>query len=186
MSFKLKLITALASAVAVGSFAIATSAQETPQPSKDATEKGERHDRKGFGRRGPGKMGPGRGFPGMRGFFGIELTEAQKTQIKQIHEANKPDGAVFEEMKAIGEARRNGTLTEDQKARAKVLREQARTKGESVHQQILAVLTPEQRRQIETRKAEMKKRMEERRQQRREPLPQMQTQKTTTDKPTDN
>ena len=175
MSLKTKLISVFASAVAVGTFAVAGSAQDAP--STNPPVRAEKLERKGFGHRG------GRdGFRGMRGFMGVELTEAQKTQIKQIHEANRPDAATMEELKSIREARRNGTITEDQKARAQALRDQMRVKGESVRQQVLAVLTPEQRQQIETRKAEMQKRMEERRQTRQR------TRSTTppTDKSNDN
>ena len=175
MSLKTKLISVFASAVAVGTFAVAASAQDAPAVTEHG--KAEKHERKGFGHRG------GRdGFRGMRGFMGVELTEAQQAQIKQIHEANKPDAATTEELKAIREARRNGTITEDQKARAQALRDQMRTRGESVRQQVLAVLTPEQRQQIETRKAEMQKQREESwqmRQQRRSTTP-------PTDKSNDN
>lgn len=121
----------------------------------------------------------------MRGLMGIELTDTQKAQIKQIHEANRPDQASLDELKAIHEARRAGTLTEDQKAKVKAIRDQRRAKAESVHQQVLAILTPEQLQQIETRKAEMKKRMEEGRklrQQRRQQAPPP----AATDKPAGN
>ncbi len=168
MSLKYKFISLFASAMVLGSVAVSASAQETAQPAKDGVEKAGKHDRKGFGRRGPHGKGPGGAFRGMRGLHGIELTESQKAQIKQIHEANRPDPATMEEMKAIHEARRAGTITEDQKTRAKALKEQARTKGESVHQQVLGVLTPEQRQQMETRKAEMRTKMQERRQQMQE------------------
>jgi periplasmic protein CpxP/Spy len=165
MSLKHTFISVFASALLIGSVAVVVSAQDHAPAVKDGTTKAEKHDRKGFGRHGGfGKGMRGDGFRGMRGLMGIELTEAQKTQIKQIHEANRPDQATLDELKAIHEARTAGTLTEDQKARAKVLRDQMRTKGDSVHQQVLAVLTPEQRQQIETRKAEMQKRREERRQ----------------------
>lgn len=161
MSLQTKLFSVFASAVAVGTFAVAASAQDAPAAKEQG--KAEKLERKGFGHRG------GRdGFRGMRGFMGVELTEAQQAQIKQIREANKPDAATMEELKGIHEARRSGTITEAQKARAQVLREQMRTRGESVRQQLLAVLTPEQRQQIETRKAERQKLREERRQMRQQ------------------
>lgn len=183
MSLKFKFISVFASALLLGSFVVAASAQETPQPSKDSVEKSGKLERKEFGRRGPGG-----GRHAMRGLMGIDLTEAQKAQIKQIHEANRPDPAVMEEMKAIHEARRNGgTLTEDQKNRVKALRAQARTKAESTHQQVLAILTPEQRQQLETRKAEMRQKMEERRQQMQERRKPVKTEKIATpDKSNDN
>jgi len=69
-------------------------------------------------------------------------------------------------MKTLFEAKRNGTLTADQQERMKTLKQQAREKGAAVHQQILAILTPEQLQQLEAKKAEMKQRREERKQQR--------------------
>jgi Spy/CpxP family protein refolding chaperone len=166
MSLKTKLISVFGSAIAVATFAVAASAQDTPAVKEPG--KGDRVERKG-----PGHRGGREGFRGMRGFMGVELTEAQKAQIKQIHEANRPDEATRAELKAIHEARRNGTITDDQKARARAraIRDQMRSKHESVRQQVLAVLTPEQRQQIETRKAEMQKRMEERRQMRQRTRP---------------
>src|SRR5215203_5879852 len=122
MSLKTKLFSVFASAVAVGTFAVAASAQNAPAV-KEPGNAG-KHERKGFGHRGGRE-----GFRGMQGLMGVELTEAQQAQIKQIREANKPDAAIMEELKAIHEAQRAGTITEDQKARAKVLREQMHVKG---------------------------------------------------------
>ena len=164
MSLKNKLISVFSSALIVGAFAAAAPAQDAPAV-KEPGQPGK------FERKGPGHCGGREGFRGMHGFMGVELTEIQKAQIKQILEANRPDAAAMEEMKAIHEARRNGTLTEGQKARAQALREQMRTKQESVHQQVLSILTPEQLQQIETRKAEMRKRMEERREMRQRTRP---------------
>jgi Spy/CpxP family protein refolding chaperone len=46
----------------------------------------------------------------------------------------------------------------------KTLRQQSREKGEAVHQQILAVLTPEQLQQFQQKQQEMKQKWEERKQ----------------------
>ncbi len=168
MSLKHKFFSILASAAVVGSVAVAISAQDPAPASSDNTPKAQKLERKGgFGRHGGfGRGMHRRGFRGMRGLMGIELTDAQKTQLKQIHEANRPDQGTLAELKAIREAKQAGTLTEDQKARVKALHAERRAKAESVHQQVLAILTPEQRQQIEDRKAEMRKRREEFRQRR--------------------
>jgi Spy/CpxP family protein refolding chaperone len=92
---------------------------------------------------------------------------------------NRPDEATMTELRTLREAKKAGTLTAEQTERMKSLREQSQAKFESIHQQVLAILTPEQRQQFETRKEEMKKRMIERRELRKEAKP-------TTDKPTDN
>ena len=165
MSFSTKLFTG---AIAVSAFAFAASAQDQPaKPSGEAKgihkEKG--HDGFGRGMRGErmGRRGPG--FE----LRGINLTDAQKEQIRQIHEANKPNQALRDEMKAIHEARRNGgAISEDQKARMKALRDEAQAKAKSIHEQVLAVLTAEQRTQLEQRRAERRQQMEQRRQQMQE------------------
>jgi Spy/CpxP family protein refolding chaperone len=63
----------------------------------------------------------------------------------------------------------------------KTLRQQSRAKREQVHAQVLAILTPEQRQQIEAKRQEMEQRRQERRTQRRE-----NRNDGSTDKPTDN
>ncbi len=165
MSLKFKLLSAFASAFVLVSAAVVVSAQEPVRTAKDGAVKAEKRDGKKMGKHGKfGKRGGGSKFGGMGGFRGIELTEDQKAQMKLIREANRPDASIMEEMKSFREARRAGTLTEDQKARIKVLQEQARSQGESVRQQMLTVLTPDQKQQLETRGEEMRKRMDERRQ----------------------
>ncbi|HMT09011.1 MAG TPA: Spy/CpxP family protein refolding chaperone [Pyrinomonadaceae bacterium] len=140
--------------------------------STDKVEKVEKRERgfghgdkgRGFGRK-HGKFG--RHGMGMRGMFrGIELTEAQKAQFKAIREANKPSAELREEMRAIMIAKRDGTITEAQKARMESFRADHKAKAESIKAQIDAILTPEQKQQIETRKVEMKQRKEEFRKQR--------------------
>lgn len=168
MSLTKKLFTGFAAFIAAGTFAVAGSAQTTGEKSKDGVEKSEKQERRGM-RRGDG-FGKGerghKGMRGMRGLRGIELSEEQKTAIKAIHDANRPDEATREELKTIMQARRAGTITPEQTERAKLLRTQAREKHEGVRLQIEGILTPEQRTQLETKKAEMKQRREERRQQR--------------------
>jgi Spy/CpxP family protein refolding chaperone len=100
---------------------------------------------------------------------GIELTDAQKAQIKAIHEANKPTGenkALFDQIRETRKA--GGTITEEQKAQMKTLREAQKARMQGVHEQILAILTPEQKAQLDAKKAEMKQRREEFRQKRQE------------------
>jgi Spy/CpxP family protein refolding chaperone len=161
MSFSTKLLTG---ALAVSAFAFAASAQDEPGKQRPGAPAGapaeKRHDRMGPGMRGErlGHRGPG--FE----LRGINLTDAQKEQIRQIHEANKPSQAQLDEMKCIREAARGGSLTDDQKARMKSFRDEAQAKMRSVHEQILAVLTAEQKAQLEQRRTEMRQRMEERRQ----------------------
>lgn len=180
MSFKSRFFSLITLSVATAAFATFASAQETTTTTPDNIQKQEKRERKAFGKYGKGMHGGKRGGMMMRGLRGIDLTDAQKEQLRVIHENNKPNETVMQEMQAIRQAKRDGgTITPEQKERLKVLRMQAREKGEAVHQQVLAILTPEQRQQMETRKEEMRKKMEERRELRKQ-------NKSTTEKPTDN
>lgn len=162
MALKSKSLSFLSLMFGVAMLSSAAIAQETTTvtPAPEKVEKSFKRDkmaRKGFGGRHHGKRG---GF----GLRGIELTDAQKAQIKSIREANRPDQAAITEMKAIRDARKAGQeLTADQKARIQAMREQATTKGKAVREQILAVLTPEQRAQLDARRTEMKERFKNRR-----------------------
>ncbi|MCW5956453.1 MAG: Spy/CpxP family protein refolding chaperone [Pyrinomonadaceae bacterium] len=184
MALRSKFFTLFTLVFAVTAFSVFTSAQETTPAPKEGDKKVEKPERRGFGRHGGfgrmggkfggrmGRMGGMHGGMGMRGgpmgrmggLLGITLTDAQKEQIKAIHEANKPteeNKALFDQIRETRKA--GGTITEEQKAQMKSLREAQKAKMEGVHAQILAILTPEQKAQLEAKKAEMQQRMEERR-----------------------
>ncbi len=174
MSLKTKFFSFLTVVIGVAAFSTFTFAQDNKAatPSTDKIEK-PRGEGREFGKR----KFDGEGFGGHRGrhggkfhgLRGIDLTDAQKEQIRVIRENNKPDAATMQEFKAIREARKAGTaITPEQKERMKALHEQSRAKAESVHQQILAVLTADQKAQIEKMKLEMKQRHEERIQKRQQ------------------
>lgn len=160
MSYRKISLSFLTAALGLGIFVVGASAQEAAAPAADAPAKAEKPGK--FGRRGPGrgeKFGHRGGMMG--GFRGIQLTDAQKEQMKAIHEANKPNEATRTEMRSLMEAKRSGSITEEQKARLQSLRSEQRTKMESVRMQVEAILTPEQKAQIEKNRAEMKQRREE-------------------------
>lgn len=185
MSLQAKFLSTLTLFAAFAAFSTAAMAQDaSQQPTQDSTVKQKKSDRKGFGMdkpRGEGFRGKHRGGKGgmMFGLRGVNLTDAQKGQMRSIRESNRPDPATMQQMRSLMQAKRDGTITAEQQEQFKTLRQQAREKGESVHQQIMAIFTPEQLQQIEQNKQEMKKRFEERRQMREQnkPVP---------DKPTDN
>ncbi len=179
MALRNKLFSTTTLAVALGAFGVFASAQTTETPAVDGT-KVEKGDRKGgFGKHGGMRHGgPGKRGGGMGMLRGIELTEAQKEQIKSIREANKPSEETMTLMNSIRETRKaGGTVTEEQKTQLKEIRQAQRAKMQVVHEQVLAVLTQEQKAQLEAKKAEMKQRMEERRQ--------LRQQKKAETKPTD-
>lgn len=167
MSLKLKLTSTFALAAGVLLFSTGAFAQDTTPADPMTTDKAEKPfkgDRKG-GRGEFGRHKMGRGMHGM--FRGIDLTDAQKEQMKQIREANKPDEATMAQLKAIKESRKAGTaLTPEQEQAFKTFREQSRAKAKSIHEQMLGILTVEQKAQLDKNKAERKTRMEEFRKQR--------------------
>ena len=153
-------------------------AQQQQPSSPQAEGKAERHGRGGFGHKRHGR-GMGRG---MKGAFlrDLNLTDAQKEQLRAIHEryratfdAKRQERRQFFEQRGEG-----GTLTEEQRARAQAFRQEMRETSERMHNEILAVLTPEQRTQLEQkrqeaeqRRQEFRQRREQRRQQRQQQMP---------------
>ncbi len=168
MSYKQKLVSAVAAGFAVVSFSAFASAQDnqTNQPN-DTMQRQERRERRGgFDKRGEHRGG---GKMGMRELRGLNLTDAQKQQVQQIMEANRGKGnpAEFQEMRQLSQAKRDGTITEDQKLRLRTLKQQMRRNMEQTQQQVLAILSVEQRTQLEQLKTERREKMQERRQMRR-------------------
>lgn len=144
------------------------SAQQTPPPAQEDGARGEQHER--MGRWGKHHGRDGHGMMGRRALSKLNLTDAQKQQIKSIEERFKQSsGAKREEMRRLMEQRRDGaTLTPEQQSRAEALRTELRESMQRLHQEMLAVLTPEQRTQLDQLKQEHKARREQRRERRME------------------
>lgn len=168
MSLKQKFVSAITLAFAMIALTVFVSAQDkTTTPSTDSTERQNKQERRGrgFGRgeggrhhghRGPGKM--------LRGLHQLDLSDAQKEQVRTIMESKR---AGFqqnrEQLRELGRAKHEGTITAEQQARFDELRAQMKQNAEAVHAQVLGILTAEQRTKLEQLKAEMDKRREERR-----------------------
>jgi periplasmic protein CpxP/Spy len=160
--FKMAAIATLSAIALAASIAVAQTV--TPNQGND---QGTRTERRGGRGRGEHK---GHGWGGMRRgeFFGqLNLTEDQKTKMKQIRESfaerNKP---LRQELRAkrqeLRQASEGGTfnealatqkLTEMASLQAKLMGEQAKQ-----HQEMLSVLTAEQKAQLEQSKAQFKTR----------------------------
>ena len=197
MSLKNKFLTITAAAAATLAFSAIGMAQDaaTTAPVDKKIEKRQKMEGRGYGegrRFGRPGMGEGMGMggrrgPGMRGhgmgmmFRDLNLTDAQKTQIQSIMAANKPGQENREEMKTLMMAKRAGLLTAAQQEKLTAIKTAGQAKRQSVHEQILAVLTAEQKAQMEQRKLQMQQRMQERRQMRQPKAP-----ATTTPKETKN
>jgi len=122
---------------------------------------------RGFHGRGHGRHGGG-----MMGFRNLDLTDAQKAQMKQIRETSFQNlGPVMEQIRAkrqeIRQANQDGNvnealiaqkLTEIAPLEAKLQAERAR-----VHQQMLSVLTPDQKAKLDQQREEFKAKRAERR-----------------------
>lgn len=163
--FKMLAIATLSAIVLAASIAVAQTATTNQ-------DNGQGQRREWRGRRGDHK---GHGFGGMRarGFFrGLNLTDDQKAKMKQIRqsfaETNKP---LREQLRAkrqeLRQANEGGTfnealatqkLTEIAPLQAKLMAARA-----NLHQQMLSVLTPEQKAQLEQSRAQFKQRREQRR-----------------------
>ena len=162
-----RFLSILTLAIAALAFTTVSFAQETKtETTTDKAVKTERGDRR-FGDRkfGRGKMGDrafGRhGKMRGEGLRGINLTDAQKEQFRAFREANRPSPALRDELKAIHDAKKAGTITEAQKARVKTVRDEMQAKRKAAHDQIQNILTAEQKAEIQKRRTEMKTRREE-------------------------
>jgi Spy/CpxP family protein refolding chaperone len=98
----------------------------------------------------------------------LNLSDAQREQLRSIHQsAFEGTRAKREELRQLFMGRREGRqLTPEQESRAKQLREELMAARERTHKDVLGVLTPEQRAQLEKLKEERRARREEMRQRR--------------------
>jgi periplasmic protein CpxP/Spy len=163
---KLKRIHAIALAAVM---AVAIAVPFAIAQSKDAGEhKGRRAEgregMRGGDRRGGGRMGAA--------FRNLDLTEAQKTQMKQIRESRGQNlRPLMEQIRTkrqeIRQARQGGTFDESLVAQklseiapleAKLMGERART-----HQEMLSVLTAEQKAKLDQSRDQRKSKWSERR-----------------------
>jgi membrane-bound lytic murein transglycosylase len=181
MTVKNKLFTVLSSLLmvfAVGSFAFA---QETTTTTQDKNAQETPKDgKKGFGHRGgPDGMrgGHGKGFGhrgGMMraGFAKLNLSEEQKTQMKNLHESFKTSNeASFKEIHTLFQQKRDKTITAEGEARLQALKTQMKSAHDQLRGSIQNILTAEQKTQLETMKQEFRQKREERRKMREQRAP---------------
>ena len=125
---------------------------------------------RGEGKRGFGKRGFGKGGARAMMFRGLNLTEEQKAQIKQIRQAGKEKiKPIREQMKAnrqklaelsagnFDQAQVQAIATQQGSLTAQLIVER-----ESVKSQIFQILTPEQKAKAAEMQAKRKQRMQER------------------------
>ena len=170
---KIKTLT-IASLSAVALAAPIAFAQSTSINQDKQQVTGERHGGRGKGR-GEGQGREGRGWDGERGerggrmrgmmFKGIDLTDDQKAKMKQVSQSfRERTQSLHQQLRAkrqeLRQASEGGTfnealatqkLQESASLQAKLMGEQFR-----MHQEMLSVLTPEQKTQMEQKRAEFK------------------------------
>lgn len=151
-----KITVAILSIVLVAMGAMLLFAQTTDQP----------EGKRGFGKKGFGKRG---GHARM--FRALDLTEEQKTQIRQIRQASREKiQPIREQMKAnrqrLAELSAGGTFDQAQvqavAAQQGSLTAQMIVERESVKSQIFQILTPEQKAKAAELREQRKQRMQER------------------------
>lgn len=159
MSLKRKFFSVITLAFAVVAFSSFVSAQDAGQTNDRSMKEGK------SGKRGMNKGMRGGGSNIMRDLRGIELTEAQKTQIKSMMETQR---SIFEpqreEMRNLMMKRRDGSLTEADQARLSEMRNQMKASSEQMKISVMALLTAEQTAKLNQLKLEREERMQERRQ----------------------
>jgi protein CpxP len=136
---------------------------------EQGTQRQGAHERHGEG--GGGRHGEGGGhFGGGMMFRGLELTDAQKASLKQIRQSfGERTKSLREQLRAkheeLRQAESGGTfnealatqkLTEAASLQAKLMGEEFR-----MRQEALGILTPEQKTQMEQRRAEFKAKREQ-------------------------
>jgi len=159
----LGLATALTATAVAGSIAVA----QTVAPNQSAQEQGQQWRE---GRRGGRGGDRNHGFGGMRGdrlFSQLNLTEDQKAKVQQIHqsfaERNKPlREQLHAKRQELQQARQGDTFNESLATQklSEMAALEAKLMGErfKLHQEMLTILTPEQKTQLEQAKAQFKMR----------------------------
>lgn len=169
MSLKQKFVSAITLAFAMITLTALVSAQEkTTTPSTDSTQTQDKIERRGHGRKGEGRGMGGRhhGPRGpermLRGLHKLDLSDTQREQVRTIMESKRAGfETTREQLRELGRAKRDGAITAEQEAKFKELRAQMKQNAEAVHQQVLDVLTADQRTRLEQMKQEMQQRREE-------------------------
>lgn len=172
MTIKHKIFSTITLVFAFITMTVFVSAQDTTKndDSANAPTKREHKMGKRSGEGREGRRGRHHGGGMMRGLQNLNLTDDQKTQIQGIMQSSKTaNEPLHQELRALKEKKRNGeNLTDTDQNRMREIKTRMKQSMEQTHNTIMAILTPEQRQQVEQQKLEREKRREERRQNRQE------------------
>jgi len=151
---------ALLSAVSIT--AVAQQPQQGPP-----TDRGPRAERLGRPGDREGRMRGREMGPQM--FRGLDLTEAQREQLRAAAQQNREaTHTQREELRQLAEKRRQGSLTAAEVARVEALRNQIQASMQSRHATLLSILTAEQKAKLEALREERKEHRKEMRERHRE------------------
>lgn len=170
--FKTLTIASLSAIALAGSIALAQTAGKDQSVTQKHMERGHEGHGKGWGRGGEfgRRGGRGEGFQGGM-LRGITLTDDQQAKVKQISESfRERTKGLHEELRAKRQDLRQATQgnTFDETLATQKLQEaatlEAKLMGErfKLHQELQSVLTPEQKTQLEQKRAEFKAKRAER------------------------
>lgn len=167
MTIKHKIFSTITLVFAFITMTVFVAAQDTKND--DSVNTPTKRERKMNRKRGDGRRG-GHGDKMMHGLRNLDLTDAQKTQIKGIMESNKiTNEPLRQELRTFKEKSRNGeNLSDADQNRIREIRTQMKQSKEQSKNTVLSILTPEQRQQVEQNKLDRQKRREEMRQRREE------------------
>jgi Spy/CpxP family protein refolding chaperone len=99
---------------------------------------------------------------GVKMYKALDLTEEQRQQLRNIRQRQfDSTKAQREELMQLAQKRRAGTITEEDRLRARTLHSEMKAFRQSLHSEVEGILTPEQRAQLEeTRKQRQERRAE--------------------------
>lgn len=164
-----KTFSAVTMIFALFAFTVFVSAQTTTDQQRPQINREKRMEKNGMrGEKGMRGHRTGKGM--MRGLHRLDLTDAQKTQIRGVMESNRTvNEPLYQELRSIIQKKRDGgTLTETDKSRLKSIKTQLKTSGDQTEQTILALLTADQLAKFNQMTIERKERMKERKERRQE------------------
>lgn len=149
-------------------FSLPALAQQSAATQGEGSQQQQERGGKRWHRGGHGMRG------GMRLFHELDLSEAQKQQANAIIERYKESTrAQREEMRQLHQQKSTATGAVDTQAqaRAEALRNELRESHKRMQDELLTILTPDQRAKLEQLKADRKARREEWRNKRRQAQP---------------
>ena len=161
MFLRRSLLLSLALSLSLVATVSAQQPQNPPSPDQNRPDKMEGMHGRGHGSRGERRRAHRPGFFGLEGE--LALTDAQKQQLRAIHERNfEGTKSLREELFNLREKRREGTFSDADAERARTLHEQMRASMKAIEAEAEAVLTPAQKAKVEELKQERKQRRAER------------------------